>query len=280
MRNNLTPLLFAVGLLVAVVLLVRPGSQDRVRQPNDAPRVEDTATKVRIDSAPVDPAAGRTRANGEPLNADFVYLYDVSSSVRTGDANDPFLGAVRQLLPAIDALRNDDLLLPQRHRVGSIGAASLMQSPLCDVRLEPIGIFVRTETSETNARLRACNAALRAHSVEKATDIRGALHYASLSLRGSQPMVRGIVLVSDLAEYVPKGQVVATPDLGGICVAVYSLVTPEAVAHPDSLAAREAKWRSQLLAWRAARVQVQSMLGFNAADLTAFFRSCRPGRRA
>jgi hypothetical protein len=280
MRNNLTPLVFAVGLLVAVVLVVRPGARDTVDRQRDAVRTEDTTSKVRIDSTPVDPAAGRTPSNGEPLNADFVHLYDVSSSVRTGGANDPFLEAVRQLLPSIEALRTDDLLLPQRHRVGSIGAASLMQSPLCDVRLEPIGIFVRTETSETNARLRACNAALHSHVVENATDIRGALHYASLSLKGGRPMVRGIVLVSDLAEFVPRGQGLATPDLSGICVAVYSLVTPEAVTHPDSLAAREARWRSQLLAWRAARVQVQSMLGFNAGDLTTFFRTCRPGRRA
>jgi hypothetical protein len=279
MRNNLTPLLFAVGVLVAVVLVVRPGGRDSAHQDKDAVPVEDTLSRVRIDSAPVDPAAGRTPSNGEPLRADIVHLYDVSSSVHTGGSADPFQGAVRELLPAIEALRNDDLLLPQRHRVGSIGAASLMQSPLCDVRLVPLGMFVRTDTVETNARLRACDAALRSHPVEKATDIRGALHYASLSLKGGQPMVRGIVLVTDLEEYVPRGQVPATPDLSGICVAVFSLVTPEAVAHPDSLAAREAKWRSQLLAWKAARVQVQSMLGFNAPDLTAFFRSCRPGRR-
>jgi hypothetical protein len=278
MRSSFAPLAFAVGLLVVVVLLVNPHGDGRARAPSRGVRSEDTLSKPVVDSAPVDPTAGTTRANGDPLNADFVHLYDVSSSVRGGGATDPFQRAVRQLLPAIDALRDDDLLMPQRHRVGSIGAASLMQSPLCDVRLEPVGIFRRTSTSAVDARLRACAAALRDHPVEKATDIRGALHYASLSLRGYVPMVRGIVLVSDLAEYVPKGQDVATPDLSGICVAVYSMVTPEAVTHPDSLAAREAKWRSQLLTWKAANVRVQSLLGFNSTDLAAFFRSCRHRR--
>jgi hypothetical protein len=286
MSNSRTPLLVATALIVAVILIVRPGqtgeSRDQAAQVGDALASEDPVLVEREPSleeaSAVDPRAGAVSQRGEALRADVIHLYDVSTSVHTGLADNPFERAVNNLRPAIDALREDDLLLPQRHRVGTIGAVSLMQAALCDVRLEAAGIFVRSDTAQTMSRLGACERVLRAQKPESLTDIHGALHYASLSLKGSEPKVRGIVLVTDLAEYTPKGRVLATPDLSGICIAVYSVVTPEAVTHPDSLAAREARWRQRLESWNAKKVMMHSMLGFSGGDFHSFFRACRPRR--
>jgi hypothetical protein len=228
--------------------------------------------------SPVDPTAGRVDDRTDPVKAEFVYLFDVSTSTHPGTPDDPFARAARTLYPTIIALKQDENLLPQRHRVGTIGAASLMQEPMCDIRLEPETIFARRDTALPSARLKACAETLAAHPAETATDIRGALHFAALTLHGDRPIVRGIVLATDLEEALQAGQVGATPDLRGICVAAFSMVTPDAVVRPDSLSLREQRWTEQLKSWGASRVRVQSILGFDAGDVDAFFASCPVGR--
>lgn len=286
--NPRTPLLVGTAIVAVVLLLVWPSDRGRTGASPTSPdgsvtraaslggtKVGPPATPDTV-SSPVDPAAGEDDPKQGPLAADFVHLYDVSRSVHTGEPNDPFLRASRHLVPSIDALRDEELLLPQRHRVGTIGAASLMQEPLCDIRIEPPTLFSRTDTAATRSRIRLCADSLRARAAEGETDIHGALHYAALSLQGDRRLIRGIVLVTDLAEVEPAGQGKATPDLRRICVAVYSVVTPEVVAFPDSIAAREKAWRQQLLAWGAPKVRVQSSLGFSPQELASFFKSCRP----
>ncbi|MDP9204347.1 MAG: hypothetical protein M3P12_02680 [Gemmatimonadota bacterium] len=268
------PLLVAAGLIVAVALIVRP--RDGLR-PVVGPARHDTTPSSTAQTkvvSPVDSSAGRADDRTEPVKAEFVYLFDVSTSTHPGGVDDPFERAARTLVPSIIALRQNELLMPQRHRVGTIGAASLMQEPLCDVRLEPPASFARRDTTIPNARIRACDAALRAHASEKQTDIRGALAFAALTLHGQRQIVRGIVLITDLEEALERGQVGAIPDLRGICVAAFSMVTPSAVARPDSLTLREQEWSAQLRSWGATRVKVQSILGFDAGDLEQYFRTC------
>ncbi len=268
------PLLVAAGLIVAVALIVRPKDG---REPAPVAAASDTGPASKPQTtviSPVDSNAGRADDRTEPVKAEFVYLFDVSTSTHPGGVNDPFERAARTLVPSIVALKQSELLMPQRHRVGTIGAASLMQEPLCDVRLEPPASFARRDTTVPNARIRACDAALRALPSEKATDIRGALSFAALTLHGQRQVVRGIVLMTDLEEALEHGQVGSVPDLRGICVAAYSMVTPAAVARPDSLTLREQEWNAQLRSWGASRVRVQSVLGFDAGDLEQYFRGC------
>ena len=272
------PLLIAAALIVAVALIVRPKDGGR---PVVGPAGPDTTPASKPPSilvSPVDSGAGRVDDRTEPVKAEFVYLFDVSTSTHPGGAGDPFERAARTLVPSIIALKQNEQLMPQRHRVGTIGAASLMQEPLCDLRLEPPASFARRDTTLPNARIKACDAALRAHAAERATDIRGALHFAALTLHGQRQIVRGIVLFTDLEEALQHGQVGATPVLGGICVAVFSMVTPSAVARPDSLTLREREWSAQLRSWGATRVRTQSSLGFDAKDLEEYFRTCPPSR--
>jgi hypothetical protein len=270
------PLLVAAGLIVAVALIVRPkdGARPVIRPASVDTTPVSKAPAVIV--SPVDSSAGRADDRTEPVKAEFVYLFDVSTSTHPGGADDPFGRAARILVPSIVALKQNELLMPQRHRVGTIGAASLMQEPLCDVRLEPPASFARRDTTIPNARIRACDAALRARPSEKATDIRGALAFAGLTLHGERQVVRGIVLITDLQEALQRGQVGATPDLRGICVAAFSMVTPAAVVRPDSLTLREQEWTAQLRGWGATRVRVQSILGFDAGDLEEYFRACPP----
>jgi hypothetical protein len=268
------PLLIAAGLIVAVALIVRPkdGGTPVFRPAASDSTPASTAQPIIV--SPVDSSAGRSDDRTEPVKADFVYLFDVSASTHPGGASDPFERAARILVPSIIALKQNELLMPQRHRVGTIGAASLMQEPLCDVRLEPPASFARRDTTIPNARIRACDAALRARPSEKATDIRGALAFAALTLHGQRQIIRGIVVITDLEEALQHGQVGAVPDLRGICVAAFSMVTPSAVVRPDSLTLREQEWSAQLRSWGATRVRIQSILGFDAGDLEQYFRAC------
>ena len=279
-------ILVVAGVAVAVALWVASSSSTPVAPRTDATPAT-TATLVdtlrgavpaAVPPSPVDPSAGRVDDRTDPVKAEFVYLFDVSTSTHPGTPDDPFARAARTLLPTIVALKQDENLLPQRHRVGTIGAASLMQEPLCDIRLEAATIFARRDTTIPSARLTSCDETLRARPPEKATDIRGALHFASLTLHGDRKIVRGIVLATDLEEALQQGQVGATPDLRGICVAVFSMVTPGAAIRPDSLKLREQQWTAQLRAWGAERVRVQSILGFDAGDVDAFFNGCPPSR--
>jgi hypothetical protein len=153
-----------------------------------------------------------------------------------------------------------------------------MQEPVCDMRLDAVATFARRDTAKMLARLKACDQALRTHTAERATDIRGALYYAALTLHGDQKIVRGILLATDLEESLERGQIGATPNLHGICVAVFSMVTPHSVVRPDSLDLRESQWRARLSKWGAARVRVESILGFDAADIESFFQNCPPSR--
>jgi hypothetical protein len=281
MTSRNTPLLFTVAILVGVVLIVRqtqrPDAAPAPASRDVAPR-SDTTRSSAADSgsiSPVDPAPMGMGANAELPRADFMYLFDVSASTHFGGPRDPFLLSTAMLVPAVNALRDVGVLLPQRHRVGTIGAASLMQLSLCDIRAEAPMVFRTSDTTQVTKRVRACEARLRAMPAEQATDIRGALHYASLTLRGDRPEVRGIVLVSDLVEFVPAGQVSAEPNLQGLCVAVYSVMTPAGAARPDSLQLLEEEWKERLSSWGARRVRVQSALGFDGADLAAFFHECR-----
>lgn len=270
------PLLIAAALVVAVALIVRP--KDGARPVAGLAGV-DTGPAPKAPSilvSPVDSNAGRADDRTEPVKAEFLYLFDVSASTHPGGAADAFARAARTLVPSIVALKQNEQLMPQRHRIGTIGAASLMQEPLCDLRLEPPASFARRDTTIPNARLKACDAALRAHAPEKATDIRGALHFAALTLHGQRQIVRGIILMTDLTEALERGQVGATPDLRGICVAVFSMVTPSAAVRPDSLALREQEWSTQLRSWGATRVRIKSVLGFDAGELEEYFRTCPP----
>jgi hypothetical protein len=272
-------MLVIAGVVVAGALWLANSSSNAPRSGAPSTDAVASTTPAAEPPSPVDPTAGRVDDRTDPVKAEFVYLFDVSTSTHPGTPDDPFARAARTLYPTIVALKQDENLLPQRHRVGAIGAASLMQEPMCDIRLEPETIFARRDTALPSARLKACAETLRTHAPERATDIRGALHFAALTLHGDRPIVRGIVLATDLEEALQPGQVGATPDLRGICVAAFSMVTPEAVVRPDSLSMREQEWTAQLKAWGASKVRVQSILGFDAGDIDAFFASC-PASRA
>ncbi|MEO8910007.1 MAG: hypothetical protein ABI408_07240 [Gemmatimonadaceae bacterium] len=272
-------MLVIAGVVVAGALWIANSSSPPTRSAASTTSPVESAAPAVQPPSPVDPAAGRVDDRTDPVKAEFVYLFDVSTSTHPGTPDDPFARAARTLFPTIVALKQDENLLPQRHRVGTIGAASLMQEPICDIRLEPETIFARRDTTIPGARVKACADSLSVHPPERATDIRGALHFAALTLHGDRPIVRGIVLATDLEEALQPGQVGATPDLRGICVVVFSMVTPDAVVRPDSLSMREQAWTAQVKAWGASRVRVQSILGFDAGDIDAFFRAC-PASRA
>ena len=285
-----TPVLLTIATVVGVLLLARPGQRAAPARPappaavapaqpaDDAPpdRVGATGGSARggapaPDDRPVlEPSATRATATvGE-----FVYLFDVSGSTRSTAGSSAFEQGASILTPALQSLRGLDEVLPSRHRVATIGTTSLRQRPLCDITVERPTLFRASDTAAVTRAVRACDRALRAVAIEPFTDIRGALHYAALSIRGERSALRGIVLVSDLEEDTAPGQTPATPVLDGVCVAVYTLVTPAVGRDPDAATIREREWTGRIERWGAKRVRTRSALGFDGTELATFFRSC------
>jgi hypothetical protein len=122
--------------------------------------------------------------------------------------------------------------------------------------------------------MRACERELIALPAEQYTDISGALVNAGISIRGARPALRGIVLITDLDEDSRPGTVPGQPDLRGMCVAIYTLVTDDAARNPRLMADRAGSWRAKLRDWGARAVYTASVRGFDSADLAHFFRSC------
>jgi hypothetical protein len=270
-----TPILLTIGAVLAVVLLVRPwdiGSQKQ--SPPNPPNGSSSSTNAAASRPDTTAVAEETVGQEEesPIG-DFVFLFDASGSTR-GGVSDPFLQGANILVPAVNALWGLRDIAPQRHRVATIGTTSLRQLPICDIKIPRPKLFLPVDKGRVSRELRECDQRLRALPVEPYTDIRGALAFAALSLRGARPALRGIVLVSDLDEDVPPGQVSALPDLHGMCVAVYTLVTTAGATHPDVLAAHEKAWRAHIKEWGADSVSVQSVLGFESQELTDFVRHC------
>jgi hypothetical protein len=260
-------LLVAIAALLAIVALTTGDPQHRASTP-DTPQQEAV-----LDSAAVDPNAGLEDSHHDAPRFSAVLLFDVSGSTHS-DAEDAFQRSTEQLVPLFNMFRERDLLAPQRLRVGTIGAISAAQKALCDIRQDPPSTFARRDTLTRTARIRVCERALRQHPAEKSTDISGALHFASLSLRNGKSMIRGIVVFSDLDEVLAPKQVGARPSLTGVCVVVVSMVTKVGARRPDSLAMREEQWKKQLRNWGAERVTSRSILGLDPSDAANFFEKC------
>jgi hypothetical protein len=291
-----TPVLLTIATVVGVLLLARPGQRSAPARPAQPAESEPTAVPGASRPAPSRAAPEGTREAGgrsdappaqadrpvlapsttpaEPTVGEFVYLFDVSGSTRSTAGASAFEQGASILTPALDALRALDEVLPSRHRVATIGSTSLRQRPLCDITIERPTLFRTRDTTAVTRAVRACDRALRGVAVEPFTDIRGALHYAALSIVGDRPALRGIVLVTDLEEDIAPGQTPATPALAGVCVAVYALVTPAVGRDPDAATIREREWTRRIESWGAKRVRTRSALGFDGSELQAFFRSC------
>jgi hypothetical protein len=267
-----TPILLTIGAVLAVVLLVRPWDIAIQKQPLS--HDSSSSTNATADRQDTNAVAEETasRQQESPVG-DFVFLFDVSGSTRSG-VSDPFLQGANILVPAVNALWGLAEITPQRHRVATIGKMSLRQLPICDIKIPRPRLFLPVDKARVSRELHECDQRVRALPVEPYTDIRGALAFAALSLRGARPALRGIVIVSDLDEDVPPGQVSALPDLHGMCVAVYTLVTTAGATHPDVLAAHEKAWRAHIQEWGADSVSIQSVLGFESQELTDFVRHC------
>ena len=303
-----TPVLLTIATVVGILLLVRPGQ--RSSPPQSATAAEAGTAGGATTSSPATPIAAPDDASSpgaatpglaaaslpadrpspteqvaepvlrpsgnpsEPTIGEFMYLFDVSGSTRAAGGASAFTQGVDILIPAVQTLRGLEEVLPSRHRVATIGTTSLRQRPLCDITVERPTLFTANDTAAVTRAVRACDRALRAIPVEAFTDIRGALHYAALSISGERPALRGIVLVTDLEEDVAPGQTPATPALAGVCVAVYTVVTPAVGRDPDGATIREREWERRIRDWGAKRVRTRSALGFDPTELVMFFRGC------
>jgi hypothetical protein len=296
MATARTPVLLTIATVVGVLLLVRPGQRatpsasagaaaPAVAGPVESERTTGAAARPSVEPATSAAPGARAEQVGEPVLrpsaattettvGEFIYLFDVSGSTRGTSGGGAFAQGADILAPALQALRGLEELLPSRHRVATIGTTSLRQRPLCDITVERPTLFRSNDSAAVTRAVRACDRALRAVPVEPFTDIRGALHYAALSIRGERPALRGILLVTDLEEDVAPGQTPATPVLDGVCVAVYTLVTVAVGRDPDAATIREREWERRIQGWGAKRVRTRSSLGFDPAELMTFFRSC------
>lgn len=260
---------FAAAMVVVVTCTMQATNTVAPPQtPSPAPETTPATPVSAVDATAVDP-------DQDPPRADVFYLIDVSRSIHSGRAA-PFAASVAAIPASIEFLRTSDAFLPQRHRVATIGALSLDQRPLCDIRIGS-EVFKVVDTTLVHRRINACALALRVDSLEGETDITGSLELATRALN-SRPPGRGsrrvVVVISDLKQELAPGRKASVPNLTGLCVAVYSVVTRETAADPNELARREAEMQANLEEWNAKSVMVRSLIGFDPASLSSFIRSC------
>jgi hypothetical protein len=269
------PVLITIGLVAVVATLIAlkaprstgPSARAMNVPTAGAPVAPDTAAAATPNLAP-------PSARDIPPIGNFVYLFDVSGSIKRASSGGAFDESLKLLLPMFSAIEGLDELMPERHRVATIGAMSLHRKPLCDVYVAQRTPFTMTDTMAPVRAMRACLDSLRVAPAEPYTDINGALLYAALSLQGDRPGVRGAILVTDLDEDRAPGTRPATPDLHGLCVGVYMLVTKEAAMNPTLLQTRQAEWEQRLTMWGARKVRIRNALSFDPGDLQRFFRTC------
>ena len=266
--------LVTVGIVASVAILVTlpPRHPGAPASSASAP----AASAASMDTVPAaSPKLAPPSGESDPPVGEFYYLVDVSASTKDANGQSPFEEGVALLQPIFSAIRDVKELSPQRHRVATIGALSLSAAPKCDIYVAPQTLFSADSSPLLATRtMLACEREFRRITPEQHTDISGALVNAGLSLQGQRKAMRGIVLISDLDEDNAPGTVAGRPDLRGMCVGIYTLVTPATARDPSLLAARGKEWNARLREWGARDVYVANARGFDAADLKKFFRSC------
>ena len=266
--------LVTIGIVASVAILVtlpprHPGARSSSAGAPVAPAVN--ADSIPAASPKLAPPPGES----DPPVGEFYYLVDVSASTKVENGPSAFEEGVALLQPIFGAIRDVKELAPQRHRVATIGALSLSAAPKCDIYVAPQTLFSADSNPMLATRtMLACEREFRQLTPEQHTDISGALVNAGLSLQGQRKAMRGILLISDLDEDNAPGTVAGRPDLRGMCVAIYTLVTPQTARDPSLLAARGKEWNAKLREWGAHDVYVANARGFDSADLKKFFRSC------
>ena len=269
------PALVTIGIVVGLAVLV-------ARSPRQ-PRTDDSATAaaqedstVRPDTAPAgSPILPAPAGESEPPVGEFYYLVDISASTKDVGEGSAFMEGIALLQPIFASLREMKELSPQRHRVATIGAMSLRPAPRCDIYVAAQTLFSADDNAaRATGAMSACERDFRQLRPEQYTDISGALVNAGLSLQGRRKAMRGVLLITDLDEDTQPGTVPGRPDLRGMCVAIFTLVTPGSARDPRLLTERSSEWNGKLRGWGARNVYAVNARGFDATDLRTFFQSC------
>ena len=268
------PALVTIGVVAALAIVVawpprQPRTVERV-----APAAQDSASRPDTSSAG-SPNLPAPAGQADPPVGEFYYLVDISASTKDVGAGSAFMEGIALLQPIFGSLREMKELSPQRHRVATIGAMSLQPAPRCDIYVAAQTLFSADDNTTLATRaMSACERDFRALEPERHTDISGALVNAGLSLQGRRRAIRGVVLITDLDEDTQPGTVPGRPDLRGMCVAIFTLVTPASARDPRLLTERGSEWNGKLRGWGAKNVYVVNARGFDATDLRTFFQSC------
>jgi hypothetical protein len=267
--------LVTIGIVAVVAALVAwpSGKPDNVSRAPDVTVLDSTKT---IGALPTDsPILPAPAGQSEPPVGEFYYLVDISASTKDSTGASAFTEGIALLQPIFGSLREMKELSPQRHRVATIGAMSLRPAPRCDIYVAAQTLFSANDNANLASRaMAACERDFRALAPEQHTDISGALVNAGLSLQGKRRAMRGVVLITDLEEDIQPGSVAGQPDLRGMCVAIFTLVTPASARDPRLLAERSTEWTAKLRGWGAMNVYAVNVRGFDATDLRGFFQSC------
>lgn len=271
-RSPLALLLaLAFAALATTYLLTRRDPASRPQATVEAPRVESTP--------PCDPSLLQADPLEQPITL-LAFLYDASLSFHTREPDAPFTRAAG-LFPALAQSFRKRLPSPQRYMVSTIGALSFGRAPACDLQVPAPTLFRRPCSEEQlNAlfadRFSNCKKQLLSLPGERSTDIAGALAASALTLRSQEPLIRGLIVFSDLVEGEQVGAQKATAiDLGGICVALlYDFVLSDAL-NPDEVPRRVDAWTMQLRNHHAKAVLVEHLRSISSENLIEFLERCQ-----
>ncbi len=204
-------------------------------------------------------------------------LYDVSGSFNTGAPNSPLSRAAQQFPKLIKLLAEEALPTPQRHAVAVIGGQSYADL-LCDFPVAP-QLFFRDDGSTARA-IDQCAGRIARHPPSPATDIAGALDFASRVLQSAGPRTRRALLIfTDLVEARrPDSPAPAPPDLHGTCVYVVWTYTTPLRREPSKLDDYLSSWRRLLVDAGSSQVHFDMLSTDLPEKASAFFRGCKANR--
>jgi len=138
--------------------------------------------------------------NNKNTEINLIYIFDVSGSFHKQSLNESVSLSERIFDEIISP--NGVPFRPQTHQVSTIDEMSVTLGSNCFTRVNQANIFDESNTEDPKSNFKDCIENVLKQPPSQSTDIRGALLTASKSLQNNDLKGKGIIIFSDLHEYI------------------------------------------------------------------------------
>ena len=138
--------------------------------------------------------------NNKNTEINLIYIFDVSGSFHKQSLSESVSLSERIFDEIISP--NGVPFRPQTHQVSTIDEMSVTLGSNCFTRVNQAIIFDESNTEDPKSNFKDCIENVLKQPPSQSTDIRGALLTASKSLQNNDLKGKGIIIFSDLHEYI------------------------------------------------------------------------------